>query len=136
MQISVFGLGYVGAVSCACLSELGHRVIGVDVSQAKVDLINRGQSPIVEHELPERLKAAVDSGTLSATVEAREAVRQSEVALVCVGTPSTPSGGVEAKHLYTVADQIGLFVTVIKDCSLSWSDRQVFRLFTKRCNAD
>lgn len=91
MKVSVFGLGYVGAVSCACLPELGHDVIGVDTNPIKVDLINRGQSPVVEEGIDELIKAAIGAGTLRATDNAAEAVRLTEVSLVSVATPSNPN---------------------------------------------
>lgn len=107
MKISIFGLGYVGAVSCGCLSDLGHEVIGVDVNETKVDRINRGESPIVEDGLSEILAKAKASGRLRATTDAADAVGGSDVALVCVGTPSTPTGGVNAVYLENVSREIG-----------------------------
>jgi GDP-mannose 6-dehydrogenase len=107
VRISVFGLGYVGAVSSACLADLGHEVVGVDVSAAKVATITSGRSPIVEPHLAERLTAHVASGRLRATTDAAEAVRTTDVALVCVGTPSTASGGIDTTHLDRVCEQIG-----------------------------
>lgn len=114
MRISVFGLGYVGAVSCGCLGELGHHMIGVDVQQSKVDVIRTGKSPIIEEGLPEILEKVHAEGRLHATTDAREAVSKSDVALVCVGTPSTPSGGVNAKYLETVCREIGEAVKELK----------------------
>src|SRR5437868_4585091 len=110
MRISVFGLGYVGAVSCGCMTDLGHEVIGCDVSQAKVDLINAGKPPIVEEGLDALLQKAVKAGKLRATTSPEEAVKNSDVAMVCVGTPSTRSGGVNRVYLETVAAQIGELV--------------------------
>ncbi len=107
MNISVFGLGYVGAVSCGCLAELGHNIIGVDVNVEKVERIKSGESPVLELGLDEMIKKAVKNGTLTATTDADEAVAQSDAALVCVGTPSTPSGGVNSIYLEQVAEQIG-----------------------------
>ena len=107
MRISVFGLGYVGAVSCGCLAALGHEVVGVDVVEGKVRSIQSGKSPIVEKGLDQILAEAVRNGTLRATTDVAEAVRETEVALVCVGTPSTPSGGVDSRHLERVCRQIG-----------------------------
>lgn len=107
MNISVFGLGYVGAVSCGCLAKLGHQVIGVDVAQDKVDLINSGNSPIIEPDLPEMLSEAVAEGKLSATTDTSAAIAASSVALVCVGTPSAPSGAVDDKYVTNVCNEIG-----------------------------
>jgi GDP-mannose 6-dehydrogenase len=91
MKISVFGLGYVGAVSCACLPELGHQVIGVDTNPLKVQMINDGQSPVVEDGINELIEAAVKAGQLQATPDLEYAVLNSEVSLISVATPSNPN---------------------------------------------
>ena len=91
MKISVFGLGYVGAVSCACLPELGHEVIGVDTNPSKVRMINDGQSPVVEEGINELITAAVQAGRLHATDDVELAVLGSEVSLISVATPSNPN---------------------------------------------
>ncbi|MFT3736554.1 MAG: nucleotide sugar dehydrogenase [Rhodocyclaceae bacterium] len=91
MKISVFGLGYVGAVSCACLPELGHEVIGVDISPQKVSMINTGQSPVVEEGINELIEAAVKAGKLRATDDVAAAIAGSEVSLISVATPSNPN---------------------------------------------
>ena len=91
MKISVFGLGYVGAVSCACLPELGHEVIGVDISPQKVKMINDGQSPVVEEGINELIEKAVKAGKLRATDDVKAAVAGSDVSLVSVATPSNPN---------------------------------------------
>ena len=91
MKISVFGLGYVGAVSCACLPELGHEVIGVDTNPSKVRIINDGQSPVVEEGINELIEAAVKAGRLRATDDVEMAVLGSEVSLISVATPSNPN---------------------------------------------
>jgi GDP-mannose 6-dehydrogenase len=88
MKISIFGLGYVGAVSCACLPELGHDVIGVDTNPSKVGMIDRGQSPVVEEGIDELIAAAVRAGRLRATDDVEAAVLGSEVSLISVATPS------------------------------------------------
>src|SRR5580765_4218062 len=88
MRVSVFGLGYVGCVTASCLARAGHRVVGVDVNQEKVDLLNAGRSPIVEPGLGELAATMVASGRLRATTDVAEAVRDAQVALICVGTPS------------------------------------------------
>src|SRR5262245_34639462 len=87
MKISVFGLGYVGAVSCACLPELGHEVIGVDTNPSKVRMINDGQSPVVEEGINELIAAAVRAGNLCAVADVQTAVHGSEVSLISVATP-------------------------------------------------
>ncbi len=91
MKISVFGLGYVGAVSCGCLPELGHEVIGVDTNPSKVRMINEGQSPVVEEGINELIDAAVRAGKLRATDDVEAAVLGSEVSLISVATPSNPN---------------------------------------------
>lgn len=107
MRIGVFGLGYVGAVSCGCLGALGHRVIGVDVVKDKVDRIGRGESPIIEEGIDEILRKAVKDKLLTSTTDVAGAVRDSDAALVCVGTPSNPAGGVDSTYLDRVCRQIG-----------------------------
>ncbi len=107
MKISVFGLGYVGAVNCGCLPPLGHEVIGVDIATAKVDAINRGASPIIEAEMDGLVANAVGSGRLRATTDATAAVAATEVAIVCVGTPSDDVGRVNLTYVERVMEQIG-----------------------------
>ena len=107
MRISVFGLGYVGTVGCGCLAELGHAVVGVDVCEAKVDLVRHGKSPVTERDLPDLLQRAVAAGRLTATADPTAAVHKSEVAMISVGTPSTPSGGITTTYLKQVCRQIG-----------------------------
>ncbi len=91
VKISVFGLGYVGAVSCGCLPELGHQVIGVDTNPLKVQMINDGQSPVVEEGINELIEAAVKRGDLRATLDLEDAVLNTQVSLISVATPSNPN---------------------------------------------
>ncbi len=107
MRVAVFGLGYVGSVSAACLAHLGHKVVGVDVALAKVEQINAGQSPIGEPAMVELVEAVVKSGNLRATISVEEAISQSDVSLVCVGTPSLANGDVDLRQLDKVCDEIG-----------------------------
>jgi GDP-mannose 6-dehydrogenase len=107
IPLAVFGLGYVGAVSAACSAELGYTVVGVDVNADKVALVNRGRSPVVEEGIGELLTRAVAGGRLRATTDVGEAVAGSELALVCVGTPSLPTGAPSLAYLERVADGIG-----------------------------
>lgn len=107
MKIAVFGLGYVGAVSAACLARDGHEVVGVDPQSAKVGLINKGASPIVEKHVDEMILHAVTSGRLRATQNADEAVEASELALVCVGTPSRRNGDLDTSAVAKVCAEIG-----------------------------
>ncbi|MER5774779.1 nucleotide sugar dehydrogenase [Streptomyces sp. NPDC002039] len=110
MRVSVLGLGYVGCVSAACLASLGHEVIGVDVNQAKVDLVNDGKAPVVEERIGELIAEVVGSGALRATSDVREAIMGSDVSLVCVGTPSEPNGSLCTTYLERVTEQIGAAV--------------------------
>lgn len=107
MRISVFGLGYVGCVSAACLAARGHQVVGVDVNPVKIDLIRRGQAPVVEERIGELTADAVRDGTLRATTDVGEAIRTTEVSLICVGTPSAPNGSLSTVYLERVAEEIG-----------------------------
>jgi len=106
MNISIFGLGYVGAVTAGCLADLGHSIIGADVQQAKVDALNEGASPIIEPELDGLLRKAKQGGALRATTDAAEAVAASEVSIVCVGTPSLESGRLNLDFVRKVSEQI------------------------------
>lgn len=107
MKISVFGLGYVGAVTAACLAQEGHTVIGVDPVQRKVDLINDGRSPIIESDVGEMIKWQVCNGRLRATPSASEAVAGADLILVCVGTPARPNGDIDLVQVTRVCEQIG-----------------------------
>lgn len=107
MRISVLGLGYVGCVSAACLAEAGHQVIGVDVVQNKVDMINRGASPIVEPGLSELTSSVVTAGKLRATTSSAEAIDASDLALICVGTPSCKNGQLNTDILGGLCRTIG-----------------------------
>ncbi len=107
MNISIFGLGYVGTVVAGCFAKAGHRVIGVDTERAKVDLINSGRSPIIEAEIEELLAAGVATGTVRATTDARDAVEATELSLLCVGTPSQPSGELDLTYIRRVCEDIG-----------------------------
>jgi GDP-mannose 6-dehydrogenase len=106
MKVSIFGLGYVGAVTATCLAELGHEIIGADLQQEKVDAFNAGLSPIIEPELSELLWKVRCEGRLRATMEAEEAVRESSVSIVCVGTPSLESGRLNLAFIRKVSEQI------------------------------
>lgn len=106
MKISVHGLGHVGSVTAACLASLGHTVTGVDTDHEKVHAISNGRSPIVETGLGELIRTATAQGLLSAVSSAEAAVRSSEVAIICVGTPSNPDGTCNLEHLKQVTQQI------------------------------
>lgn len=107
MKISIFGLGYVGAVSAGCLATDGHEVIGVDPNKTKVDLINQGTTPIIEKDIGEMIAATVKSGHLRATADVRDAVFGSDMSLICVGTPSQLNGNLDLSHVRKVCQEIG-----------------------------
>jgi len=107
MKISIFGLGYVGCVSGACLVELGHEVVGVEPNQTKLNLINEGKSPIVETGLDALIEKAVRSGRFRATQDWRDAIESTDLAIVCVGTPSADNGSLDLLYVRRVAEQIG-----------------------------
>ena len=107
MNISIFGLGYVGCVSLGCLAKNGHKVIGVDVSQSKVDQINSGIATIVEKDIDAIIKKQSDLGNIKATTDSKEAVLNSELSIICVGTPSTEKGHLNLEYIFNVARNIG-----------------------------
>ena len=107
MKVSLFGLGYVGCVTAACLAKCGHDVLGVDVNADKVGMINAGKSPIIEEGLAEIILESQIGGRFRATTDPVEAVLNSEVSLVCVGTPSNGNGSLDLKAVKAVARQIG-----------------------------
>jgi GDP-mannose 6-dehydrogenase len=107
MKLSIFGVGYVGCVSAACFSRDGHEVIGVDVNQVKVDLINAGQSPIVEPGVEDLIRQGVNKGLLRATTDAAQAVAATDVSLVCIGTPGNHNGSLDLSFIKRACQQIG-----------------------------
>ena len=107
MKISVLGLGYVGAVSAACLARDGHEVIGVDPNELKVDLISAGKAPIVEPGLAAIIEQQIAVGRLRATTDVAAAIQHTDLALICVGTPSMRNGGIELQYVRRVCEQIG-----------------------------
>ncbi|HET9443313.1 MAG TPA: UDP-glucose 6-dehydrogenase, partial [Acidimicrobiales bacterium] len=133
MRISMFGLGYVGAVSAACLAADGHMVVGVDNDPVKVDLLNQGRSPVVEAGLGELISEGVRAGRLRATTDCDEAVADTDLAFVCVGTPSKGNGSLDLRYLRRVADDIGQairrqgspVVVVVRSTVLPGTTRQV-----------
>jgi GDP-mannose 6-dehydrogenase len=107
MRISVFGLGYVGTVCAGCLSAAGHDVVGVDINPHKVECVNRGRAPIIEPEISELIGESVRKGRLSATTIAADAVLNSELSLVSVGTPSLGNGSLDSSYVESACEQIG-----------------------------
>ncbi|MEO8509642.1 MAG: nucleotide sugar dehydrogenase [Chloroflexota bacterium] len=132
-RISIFGLGYVGAVSAACLADRGVTVVGVDVSGLKVEMINEGRSPIVEEGLPELIAEAVTAGRLSATSDVAAAIEATDLSLICVGTPSRGNGGLDLTAVQRVAESIGLalrdktapYVVIVRSTMLPGSTETV-----------
>jgi GDP-mannose 6-dehydrogenase len=115
MKISVFGLGYVGAVSAACLADQGHEVIGVDPIQTKLDILNSGASPIVERGLEGIIRSNVSAGRLRAISDHLSAVQQTDLTLVCVGTPSQANGNLDLRAIRAVCEQIGVALAEKRD---------------------
>jgi GDP-mannose 6-dehydrogenase len=107
LKISIFGLGYVGAVSAGCLANEGHEIVGVDPTRTKVDLINSGRSPIVEADIEEIIASTVRAGRLRATDDPAQAIRETELSFVCVGTPSQLNGNLDLTYIRRVCEQIG-----------------------------
>jgi GDP-mannose 6-dehydrogenase len=114
-EVSVFGLGYIGCVTAACLARAGHRVIGVDVNAEKVRAIRDGLVPVREPGLDVVVRAAVASGHLTATVDAGEAARASRISLVCVGTPGKDNGSLDTTAIERVSSQIGAALAAESD---------------------
>ena len=106
-SVSVFGLGYVGCVSAACLASRGYRVVGVDVNPDKMESLRQGRCPVVEDDIGELTAEVVAAGNLVVTADARAAVLDSDVSLVCVGTPSGAGGALSTRYLEEVTAQIG-----------------------------
>jgi GDP-mannose 6-dehydrogenase len=142
LQISVFGLGYVGSVSLACLAQSGHVIIGVDISQSKVDLINRGESPIIEKDMGRIIKAQRQKGKISATADVKSAILQTEVSFICVGTPSTKQGHLNLDGIFGVARDIagalarkrGFHVVVIRSTVLPGTNQKITELIERTSN--
>ena len=137
MNVSIFGLGYVGAVTAGCLAELGHAVTGVDVQSSKVDAFNSGRSPIVEPELDGLLQAARADGRLTATTDAAAAVAATEASIICAGTPPPESGRLNLDYVRKVCEQIAAalrasgkpHVLIFRSTMLPGSTRQLVRDF-------
>jgi len=107
MRISIFGLGYVGAVSMACLARDGHEVVGVDLDPLKLELIRSGRSPIVEEGIQDLTAEVVKSGRVCVTDDVAAAVRSTDLSFICVGTPSSPNGSQDLSAVRRVSEQIG-----------------------------
>ena len=140
MNVSIFGLGYVGCVTAACLASQGHRVVGVDINIDKVEAINNGKSPIIERGLGELIQTGRRSGNLRATQDAYEAVAHGDVLVICVGTPSDANGNLNFKFIDRVCIDIaqslrevsGFKVIAVRSTLLPGTiDQRVIPLLTK-----
>jgi GDP-mannose 6-dehydrogenase len=107
MNISIFGLGYVGCVGLGCLAQSGHNVIGIDVTETKVDLINSGHATIVEKDIDEMIQRGQKEGRIIATLNSHKSVINSEIAIICVGTPNNEFGHLNMEYIEKVSAQIG-----------------------------
>lgn len=107
MRISVFGLGYVGCVTGACLADIGNYVIGVDSNVTKISLVNEGKSPVIEAEIQKTIEKVVKKKLFIANIEWKKAVGNTEIALICVGTPSCSNGNIDLRFIKRVCQQIG-----------------------------
>lgn len=116
MRINIFGLGYVGCVSAACLAKRKHNICGIDIDQVKVDIINSGKSPIVEDGLDELISETVTSSNLKAMISGQ--IPEADISIICVGTPSNENGSLDLKYLVKVAEQIGEFLAQTKSYHL------------------
>jgi GDP-mannose 6-dehydrogenase len=107
MDISIFGLGYVGAVSSACLADCGHNILGVDQNEEKVVMINNGKSPVIEKDLESLIRLNVKANRLKATLQGNKAVLETDISIICVGTPSLPNGNIDLSSIKRVSKEIG-----------------------------
>ncbi|NPA73432.1 MAG: UDP-glucose/GDP-mannose dehydrogenase family protein [Epsilonproteobacteria bacterium] len=108
MDISIVGLGYVGAVCSAALANEGHNVIGVDIDDTKVELINRGKTPIIEKDLDKLIEKNVKDGRLKASTDLKSAVKKTQITFIAVGTPSRENGSIDLRYIKEVSKEIGL----------------------------
>ncbi len=107
MNISIFGLGYVGCVGMGCLAKQEHNIVGVDVSDEKIRLINGGKPTIVEQNIDELISTAYQKGIIRATKDYMDAVASTDISFICVGTPSAPNGHLNLQHIFLTAENIG-----------------------------
>jgi GDP-mannose 6-dehydrogenase len=110
MRVSIFGLGYVGAVAAACIADTGHEVVAIDTDPVKVKCIQEGRSPIVEPGLPELIAKNVKEGRLRATLSCEEAVMNTDISMICVGTPSNADGSLKLDYVEAVCKEIGAII--------------------------
>src|SRR5438132_5714492 len=115
MKVAVFGLGYVGCLSAACLSQEGHSVIGVDVNPRKVEMVKAGRAPVMEPGLDDLIGEVVAQGHLDATCDAAQAVQSSDLSIICVGTPSNGNGSLHLGYVEGVCRDIGTALATSPD---------------------
>ncbi|MBX3596100.1 MAG: nucleotide sugar dehydrogenase [Rhizobiaceae bacterium] len=127
MKVAIFGLGYVGFTAACCISSQGHHTVGVDVSDAKLADINSGIAPFQEPGLTELMQKALKDGLLSATKSPPEALSGADLAIVCVGTPSGPSGAHDMAHVADVSRQIAQAMLTLPDQRITVSFRSTMR---------
>ncbi|MCQ2310374.1 MAG: UDP-glucose/GDP-mannose dehydrogenase family protein [Paludibacteraceae bacterium] len=125
MEVSIFGLGYVGCVGAACLAKLGHKVIGVDVSENKVRLMNEGKPTIIEEGIAELCQEAHEKGLMCATTDVNEAIQLTKISFIVVGTPSSKEGHLNLNYIYAVARQIGEALRVKRNRIEEAEDRRI-----------
>jgi len=111
MKISVFGLGYVGTISAACLAQMGHEVIGVDVNPNKIGMIAQGQSPVMEAEIGEIIAEQMKQQRLTATADGAWAFARTDLSLICVGTPGKENGSIDLTYVQRIFEEIGDYLS-------------------------
>jgi GDP-mannose 6-dehydrogenase len=141
-SLSIFGLGYVGSVSAACFADRGIRVIGVDPSRVKVDMIQSGRSPIIEAGLDDLVAKGIASGRLEATDDWKRAIRETDLSLICVGTPSNANGSLDLSAVRRVAEDVGTaigekagyHVVIVRSTMLPGSTDEIVIPTLERCS--
>ena len=148
MNISIFGLGYVGCIGAGCLSDSGHNVIGVDINKNKVKLLNNGKATIVEKKIDEIVRKNFNNNRIKATTDSEKAVHNSEIAIICVGTPNNENGNLNMDYIYKVSKQIGIalkdkdsfFTVAIRSTVIPGTNREVGNIIesvsNKKINKD
>ena len=142
MKIAIFGLGYVGCVSAGCLSQMGHTIYGVDVDSNKVNLVNSGKATIIEDGLDELIENGVKSGNIIATTDSKWAVENSEIGIICVGTPNTANGHLNMEYILKVSEQIAntlkekndFYTITIRSTVMPGTNLEISRLISKITN--
>jgi len=140
MRISIFGLGYVGCVGLGCLAEAGHNVIGVDINNKKVDLINNGIATISENKIDDLIKKHKTSGKIKATLDNISAVLESEVGIICVGTPNDKNGHLNMNNVKNVASEIAkairkkksFFTIAIRSTVMPGTNKKIGEIIEKK----